>query len=101
MTGLKIGLIGTAVSAAYLPVADVSIPTSPDALAGKDANYILAAIAIVLAFSLWQVCKLYIQSQKAIYEQNARSVEALTKVADALNSNTAVINECHRRTVKP
>lgn len=97
MTGLKIGLIGTAISAAYFPVADVSLPTSPDGLAGKDANYILAAIAIVLSFALWQVCKLYIQSQWQMFEQNAKNVEALTKVADALNHNTNVLEACHAR----
>ena len=97
MTGLKIGLIGTAISSAYLPVADVSLPTSPEGLAGKDANYILAAISIVLTFAVWQLSKLYIQSQRQMFEQNAKNVEALTKVADALNHNTAVLQDCHAR----
>ena len=98
MTGLKVGLIGTALSSVSIPVlGDFSVPASPDGIAGKDANYILATVCVVLAFAVWQIAKLYITSQKTMMDMNSKNIEALTKVADAIAHNTSVLERCQQR----
>jgi len=95
MNGLKVGLIGTALSAAYLPLGNVNVPTSVDEVAGKDANYILAAVCIVLVYAVWKLVmfykeamderkKLQCEMQSVLISMSERQTEALTKVADAL-----------------
>lgn len=79
-----------------LPIA-VEAPS----LAGKDANYILGFCLFVVSVTIGVMAK-YIKDMQSITIQLTRQqAESATKVADALNANTAVINECHRRTVKP
>ena len=79
-----------------LPIA-VEAPS----LAGKDANYILGFCLFVVSVTIGVMAKYIKDMQNITIQLTRQQAESAMKVADALNANTAVINECHRRTVQP
>ena len=79
----------------FLPLA-VETPS----LAGKDANYILGFCLFVVSVTIGVMAKYIKDMQSITIELTRQQAESATKVADALNANTQVINECHRRTVR-
>lgn len=95
MIALTSCMVMLSLTGLVLPIA-VEAPS----LAGKDANYILGFCLFVVSVTIGVMAKYIKDMQNITIQLTRQQAESAMKVADALNANTAVINECHRRTLK-
>lgn len=95
MMALTFTMAAVGLTALALPIA----VESPQ-LAGKDANYILGFAVGVFALAIVALARYIRDMHKSLVDITKQSTESQTRVADALMANTAVINECHRRSLQ-
>jgi hypothetical protein len=92
---IYIFLIGTAISALALPIADDVTALPVNSLAGRDTNYVLSAVCILLVFALCYVVKYVEKFMSTLTDISNRSIEANTKVSIALNNNARTSQRCN------